>query len=216
VIALLGLFDLGQIGLEFFGRVPGRAVDALQHRIVLVAAPVCAGHAHQLDRADLARALGVTAAAQIGEIADRVQCHGFALRDRLGQFDLVGVARKSLDGLGARDGLAGHFQIGGDDRAHPLFQATEVLGRERLAAIKVVIKPVFDRRTDGRLGLGKEFLDGVGEDVGGRVTQRGQRGFVGVGIGHTGGRFGNRPRRSLDGPIGDDRRRKLKAPIRRL
>jgi hypothetical protein len=46
VIALGGFFEKRQIVVEFLLRAKRRAVDALQHRLVLVAAPVRAGDAH--------------------------------------------------------------------------------------------------------------------------------------------------------------------------
>ena len=42
----------------------------------------------------------------------------------------------------------------------------EVLGRERLRPIEIVVEPVLDRGSDGGLGFGKEVLDRVGQDVG--------------------------------------------------
>src|SRR5690606_9287643 len=53
VVTLGGLFQLLQVVVQLFLRVPGRAVDALEHWAVLVAAPVRAGHRLELERADL-------------------------------------------------------------------------------------------------------------------------------------------------------------------
>ena len=50
VVAPLGLGHLHRVGLELLGRLPRRAVDALQHRPALVAAPVRAGDRLELDR----------------------------------------------------------------------------------------------------------------------------------------------------------------------
>ncbi len=63
VVTLGGLFQLLQVVVQLFLRVPGRAVDALEHRAVLVAAPVRAGHRLELERADLLRVLDVRATA---------------------------------------------------------------------------------------------------------------------------------------------------------
>ena len=55
VVALLGFLDLLQVGVEVFLLGERRAVDARQHRIVAVAAPIGARHLHQLEGvADLA------------------------------------------------------------------------------------------------------------------------------------------------------------------
>ena len=49
MVALLGLLQHVQMGIEFILLRPGRAVDALQLFVLLVAAPVGAGDLHQLE-----------------------------------------------------------------------------------------------------------------------------------------------------------------------
>ncbi len=53
VVAALGLLEAMQILVELFLRGKGGAVDALQHRVVLVAPPVGAGDREQLHRTHL-------------------------------------------------------------------------------------------------------------------------------------------------------------------
>ena len=53
VIALLGLFEPLQIVLELLVVGPGRTVDALQHRVLRVTAPIGARDLRQLECADL-------------------------------------------------------------------------------------------------------------------------------------------------------------------
>ena len=55
VVALLRLLASPQVLIELLLGRPDRAVDALEHRALLVAAPVRPGRAEQLERADLAR-----------------------------------------------------------------------------------------------------------------------------------------------------------------
>ena len=69
MVALLGLLAPPQVLVELLLGRPDRAVDALEHRPLLVAAPVRAGDAEQLERADLAGARDVRAAAQVDERA---------------------------------------------------------------------------------------------------------------------------------------------------
>ena len=76
VIALLRLGPPPQVLIELFLGRPDRAVDPLEHRPLLVAAPVGAGHAEQLERADLARARDMRALAQVDEGAVLVGRHG--------------------------------------------------------------------------------------------------------------------------------------------
>ena len=76
VVALLGLLDLLEIGVELLLLGEGRAVDARQHRVVAVAAPIGAGHLHQLEGvADLAGRGHVRAAAEVEPVALVVDLH---------------------------------------------------------------------------------------------------------------------------------------------
>src|SRR5260370_8182953 len=65
MVALQGFFQAPQVLIEFLLREPRRAVDALQHGAILVAAPVCTSYAHQLERADLAGIFDMGAATQV-------------------------------------------------------------------------------------------------------------------------------------------------------
>ena len=58
VVALLRLFETLQIGVEVGLRVEGRPVDPRQLLVLLVAAPVGAREARQLDRLDRAPSPG--------------------------------------------------------------------------------------------------------------------------------------------------------------
>ena len=62
MIAPLRFFDSLQVLVELGAVVPGGAVNALQHRVMLVAAPICSRDARQLKGADRSRGLGVAAA----------------------------------------------------------------------------------------------------------------------------------------------------------
>ena len=50
MVALLGFFQLCKIIFKLLRRFPGRAIDALQHLVLFVAAPVRARDGHQLER----------------------------------------------------------------------------------------------------------------------------------------------------------------------
>ena len=69
VIAPLGLLDAMQVRVELFLLEERRAVDALQHLALLVAAPVGAGRVQQLEVLDARRVGHVRAAAEIDERA---------------------------------------------------------------------------------------------------------------------------------------------------
>ena len=73
-----------------------RTVDALQHRVALVAAPVGAGHAGELDGRELAGAGDVRPLAEVDPLASRfavaVERQLFTLGGSLDDLDLVGLA----------------------------------------------------------------------------------------------------------------------------
>ena len=64
VVALLGLFQTVEVLLELLLAPERGPVDARQHPVPLVAAPVGAGHVEELERADLPGGLDVGAAAE--------------------------------------------------------------------------------------------------------------------------------------------------------
>ena len=68
------------------------AVDPLEHRVALVAAPVGAGERQHLEGLDVAGAVDVRAPAQIDEVAVLEERDLLVLGDRLDDLDLVGLA----------------------------------------------------------------------------------------------------------------------------
>ena len=79
VVALLGLFDLGEVGVEVLLVEEGGAVDALEHRLVGVAFPVGPGDREELERADLAGVGDVRASAEVDELALAVEAQDAVL-----------------------------------------------------------------------------------------------------------------------------------------
>ena len=98
-----------EVRVEVGLRVERRAVDAGQLRVALVAAPVGAREAGELERLDRRRVLQVRAAAEVGEVALRVERDG-----ALGGVDELDLVRLAL-GLEAAARL-----VGGDLLALPL------------------------------------------------------------------------------------------------
>ena len=80
MVSLLRLLDAPEVLVELLLRVPGGAVDALEHRPRLVAAPVRAGGVEQLEGAEVLRRAEVAAAAEVLELAVAVEAHRRALR----------------------------------------------------------------------------------------------------------------------------------------
>ena len=93
MVALLGLLQHVEIGVELRLVGPGRAVDARQHRVVAVAAPIGAGHRHQLEGvADLAGRGHVRAAAEVEPVALRIDLQVLVFGNGVDQLDLVALA----------------------------------------------------------------------------------------------------------------------------
>jgi hypothetical protein len=130
VVALLGLLQHRQVLLQVVLAGPGRAVDALQHLVAVVAAPVGAGHLHQLEVPELARAGHVRAAAQVLEAAFAVQAHVLVGRDAGDDLGLVVLAQALEVGhrLVARQHAAHHRLVLGGQLAHALSIAARSSG----------------------------------------------------------------------------------------
>src|SRR4029077_4164171 len=93
VVALLRFLDLLEISVEFFLLGERRAVDAGQHRVVAVAAPIGAGHLLQLEGvADLAGRGHVRTAAEVEPVALLVNLELLAGRNLIDQLDLEVLA----------------------------------------------------------------------------------------------------------------------------
>ncbi len=168
VVALLGFLDLLQISVEFFLLRKRRAVDARQHRVVAVAAPIGTRDLHQLEGvADLAGRTHMRPAAQVEPVALVVNLDRFVARNGVDQFDLEGLAlvAEYLFGFLARPDFLGERLVARDDLTHLLFDRGKVFRRERLVAEEVVVETVLDHRTDRDLGARPQRLDGFSQHV---------------------------------------------------
>ena len=179
VIPLLGLLHAPQVLVQLLLRVPRGAVDALEHRAGLVAAPVGAGGVEELEGAELLRRPEVAAAAEVLELAVAVEADGRALRlrqvlddldlerlvplafevDRLGPWEITGVLEAKVGGL-----LLAHLRL----------DLLEVGGRQRPRQVEVVVEAVLDGRTDGELRVGEDVENGGSHHVRRAVTHRGE------------------------------------------
>jgi hypothetical protein len=100
-----------------------------------------------------------------------VQRHVLIGRDRGDDLGLVGFA----DGLEVGHGfvarhLAGDRLVLLGQLGHFLFDGHQIFRRERALVGEVVVEAVVDHRADGHLRVREQFLDGIGQQVGGRVT----------------------------------------------
>ena len=185
VVPLAGLLEHLEVALQLLAVRPGGAVDPLQHGPVLVAAPVGAGHAHQLDalNRNLARVLHMGTAAQIlegvlGVGRDDLAALGFlavlvhrAFDQALDQLQLVGFVDKQLAGLVGVDFPVHKRMLATDDAAHAPFNLLQILRQEGAgptlfhAQVEVVVEAVLNRRPDGQPGVRIQFAHGLGHDM---------------------------------------------------
>jgi hypothetical protein len=174
MVALLGLLEHVQIALQLVLGRPRRAVDALQHLVLRVAAPVRAGNLHQLEVPELARARHVRTAAQVLERAFAVERDVLAGGNRADDLGLVGLAHRveMRDRLVARQDPARHRLVLLREIGHLRLDRRQVLGRERALVGEVVIEAVLDDRPDRHLGVGEQLLHRIREQVRGRVSDQ--------------------------------------------
>src|SRR5262249_13354973 len=145
VVALLRLLDTLEGRVEVLLVRPRGAVDALEHLVPRVAAPVRAREARQLERGDLAGRGDGRAAAEGGEVALTVDRDDVGGRKALDQLDLVVLAEvaEEPDRLAAVDLFPRDREVLLHDRAHRVFDLREVLRREAGRPLDVVVEAVL-------------------------------------------------------------------------
>jgi hypothetical protein len=196
VVALAGLLEAPEVGLQLRLGRPGRAVDPLELGAAIVAPPVGAGEAEELEGADLPRPGDVGATAEVLEVALAVEgdpppldatgvwavrrlvagAEVLAGGEALDQLHLVGLVALPEEGerLVAIELAALEGEVGRDDVLHPALDLGQVVEGQATGEVEVVVEPVLDRRADAELGLGEHLLDGLGHDVGRGVAHRAQ------------------------------------------
>ena len=172
VVSLLGLLDHGQVLLQVVLAGPGRAVNALQHLVAVIAAPVGARHLHQLEVLELAGAGHVWAAAQVFKIALAVQRHVLVAGNAGNDFCFVVLALpfEIRHGFVAWQHTAHHRLVFARQLRHALFDGHQVFRREGTLVRKIVEEPVFNHRANGHLRIGKQFFHRVSQQVGGGMA----------------------------------------------
>ena len=172
MVTLLGLLEAHEVIFEILLVGPRGAVDALQHLVARIAAPIGTGDLHQLEDLEFARRGDMRAATQIHPASLAVEADGLVRGDAGDDLGLVVLAQpfEERHGLIARHLATLDPQISLGEFAHLRLDGGEVLGRERTLVGEVVIEAVFDDRTDGDLRLGEERLRRLREQMRGRVA----------------------------------------------
>ena len=203
VVALLGFLEPVQVLGERVLRLPRGAVDALEHRALLVAAPVRARDLRELERAELAGRRHVRAAAQVGEARRRRSLDVAVHRDAapsppdLARVFGVGVARAHLlDDLALVRLVGEHLRARRRSVSSSRTKRWSSLTILRISSsicarsssgnvspsgqLEVVVEAVGDRGTDRVLRAREQPRDRFGQHVRGRVPQH-LAAVVGVG-----------------------------------
>ena len=183
-----------QVILELLFVRPGRAIDALQHRVLRIAAPVGARDLRQLEGAELAGRWHVRSAAQVFPVALAVERDLLARRDGGDDLGLVVLADRLevRDRRIARQHAPVHRLIGLHELPHLRLEFLEVLGREGPLEGEVVVEAVLDDRADRDLRLRVDRLHRLRQQVRGRMADdfeafgilRGDDAEPGIGIDH--------------------------------
>jgi hypothetical protein len=173
MVALGCFFKAREVGVHFFLREEGGAVDALELRIFFVAEPVGAGHLGDFDGFDAASRGHMRAAAEIDKAAVAIEADLGAglgeLGDEVGLHE-VAVTLEFGEGLFAGLVFADEGLVARDDFGHLLLDGGEVFGQEGLVAIEVVEEAGVGRGAVAQLGFRKKLEDRGGHDVGGGVA----------------------------------------------
>jgi hypothetical protein len=193
VIALGLFFQAGDFRLKLVLGLVGQGVNPLQLGVLGVAAPIGASDGAQLELAHLAGMVHMRATAQIDEIAgaiegDLVQAFardgfiprllgdgGRALVTQQFQkldFEVLAFLGHVVDGFIDAVRFAIEFLFLLAQLFHALLDLGQILDRQRLFELDVIVKPCGCRRTHAKLGVRPEVLDRRSHQVSCGVTAR--------------------------------------------
>ena len=168
MVAFFGLFEHDQIFIEHFFLWERNAVDACQLWAMFVAAPIGAGHAQQFDGFDFAGVWQMWAAAQIDECALSIECDG-AIGKFGYEFDFVVFAFgfEHFQCIGFRDVFAHDSLFFGGQFSHFLFDFFQIgfFDDFAIGRFYIVIKAVFDGRSDAKFDAWIQFGERFGQQV---------------------------------------------------
>src|SRR5215204_6629024 len=150
MIPRLRLLQAPQVGLELLLCRPGGPVDAGEHRLVLITAPVGPGDVLKLEGPEPSRARHVRATAEVEELALAVN-RDIAVFEVADDLPLVRVVLVQLLGLGFGDLLTLYRQVAPDHLAHLLLDARQIFVSDPAIDLDVVVEAVLYRWTYGQL-----------------------------------------------------------------
>ncbi len=176
VVALFGFFQESQMRLEVIAVFERDPIDALQHRAVAVAAPICACEFHQFKRisGQLPCVLQMRATAEVLPIPVPIHPHGLIFGDHPNQFYLIWFACCFVMGdcACAIPDFCAHGIAGVDDLFHLRLNPTQIIWGEGLFAVEIVIPAIFDDGADCHFYIWPDFLNGARHHMGKVVTDQ--------------------------------------------
>ena len=172
VVTFFRFFKHREVGFEVIFFEPSGAVNALQHFVFGVTPPVGTGHFHELVHLQFTRARHVRAAAKVNEVTLFIKRNRFTFRNRFNELSLIFFteSEEEFDRVFTLHFLANDRDIFSGQLIHALFDGRQIFGRKRTLVGKVIVKTVFDSRSDRHLSIGIEFFDSLSHQVSGRVT----------------------------------------------
>ena len=182
VVAPFRFLQPGQVLVQSFLAFEGGPVNALEHRPVLVAAPVGPRHMKQLHRRDVGSIRDVRALAKVDEVTVPVDGQGLCFGQAFDYLLLVGLSREQRPRFLITNLLPNKRMVIADGLEHKLLDLLQVLGGEGSRYVKVVVKAVLRGWSDSEFGLWKQFQDRVGHHVGRRMAHPVAKGPLGSGV----------------------------------
>ena len=174
VVAALGLLEHVQVLVELLLGGEGDAVDAGEHLVVLIALPVGARDARELEGLHGLGVADVGADAHVDVVALLVEGDARVLVEVADMLDLVLLAALLHKGDGLCAGLLEdpELEVLLADLLHLGLDGGQVVLADLLALgeVDVVVEAVVGRGAIGEVGAGIQARDGLGHDVGGRVA----------------------------------------------
>ena len=171
VIPLFGFCQTSDVFFERSLRLPCCAVDALQHRTLLIAPPICACNFHQSKVSEFAGCWHVRTPTQVNKrIGIAIDAHNVATlhfrcisaiggtaSDACNNFAFVWLISKQFESSLGRHLIASKRLICFDDFAHLFSDCSKIGVTESFATrqFEVVVEAIFNCRTNRKFGTNK-------------------------------------------------------------
>ena len=173
VIALSGFFQTLQIGIKRFFICPGGTVDALQHFIVAIAAPVGARGLHQFE---------VMAETHIRHMRPTAHVDIFFVMIQAGLIIMSNVFIKNRDFIALAalhkgftrfvpaDFLLNNVVVFLGELMHAFFERVDIFLGQGMVQIDIIVETIVDNRADRHFGIWPQLFNRMPQKVRTGVT----------------------------------------------